>query len=141
MREGRCDPDGWRAGGAAAREGETRGKTESCAHEKRQVREPAVMQVVFNIPGPLREFTENRSSVPVEVKAGPDLRAALQALFAAYPGLRDRVLTESGETRRHVNIFVANEDIRYTGGLAMPVREGVEISIVPAISGGIPQCH
>ena len=99
------------------------------------------MHVVFNIPGPLREFTENRSSVPVEVKAGPDLRAALQALFAAYPGLRDRVLTESGETRRHVNIFVANEDIRYTGGLAMPIRDGVEISIVPAISGGIPQCH
>ncbi|OLB17125.1 MAG: hypothetical protein AUI12_11315 [Acidobacteria bacterium 13_2_20CM_2_57_6] len=96
------------------------------------------MQVVFNIPGPLREFTENRSSVQVEVKEGADLRAALQVLFAAYPGVRDRVLTESGETRRHVNIFVANEDIRYTGGLATAVRDGAEISIVPAISGGIP---
>jgi sulfur-carrier protein len=96
------------------------------------------MQVVFNIPGPLREFTENRSSVQVEVKEGADLRAALQALFATYPGLRDRVLTESGQTRRHVNIFVANEDIRYTGGLATAVRDAAEISIVPAISGGIP---
>jgi len=95
------------------------------------------MQVVFNIPGPLREFTENRSSVRVEVRTGADLRAALQTLFTVWPGLRDRVLTESGEIRKHVNIFVANEDIRYTGGLATPVRDEAEVSIVPAISGGI----
>jgi molybdopterin synthase sulfur carrier subunit len=95
-----------------------------------------VMQVVFKIPGPLREFTGNRSDVPVEVQAGGDLRKALQALFVACPGLRDRVLTESGETRRHVNIFVANEDVRYTGGLATPLPAEAEVSIVPAISGG-----
>jgi sulfur-carrier protein len=95
-----------------------------------------VKQVLFNIPGPLREFTENRSSVRVEVKADADLRAALLALFAAYPGLRDRVLTETGEIRRHVNIFVVNEDIRYSGGLATAVRDRSEVSIVPAISGG-----
>jgi len=95
------------------------------------------MQVVFNIPGPLREFTENRSSVPVEVKKGADLHEALQSLFAACPGLRDRVLTESGESRRHINIFVASEDIRYTGGLAMPIPDGAVVSIVPAISGVI----
>jgi len=94
------------------------------------------MQVVFNIPGPLREFTENRSAVRVEVKAAPDLRTALQVLFAAYPGLRDRVLAESGETRRHVNIFVGNENVRYTGGLATAVPAEAEVSIVPAISGG-----
>jgi molybdopterin converting factor small subunit len=96
------------------------------------------MQVVFHIPGPLREFTQSRGTVPVDVKEGADLRAALLALFADYPGLRDRVLTESGETRRHVNIFVANEDVRYTGGLAMAVPANAEISIVPAISGGTP---
>ncbi len=70
------------------------------------------MQVVFNIPGPLREFTQNRSSVRVDVKDGANLREALLVLFAACPGLRDRVLTESTEIRGHVNIFVANEDIR-----------------------------
>ena len=95
-----------------------------------------MMQVVFKIPGPLREFTGNRSDALVEVQAGGDLRRALQALFAAHPGLRDRVLTESGETRRHVNIFVGKEDIRYTGGLATPIPAGAEVSIVPAISGG-----
>jgi len=72
----------------------------------------------------------------VDVKEGADLREALHQLFAAHPGLRDRVLTESGETRQHVNIFLANENIRYTGGLATPLPPGAEVSIVPAISGG-----
>ncbi|HJY88971.1 MAG TPA: ubiquitin-like small modifier protein 1 [Candidatus Acidoferrum sp.] len=94
------------------------------------------MQVLFNIPGPLREFTENRSAVRVEVETGANLLQALQVLFAAYPGLRDRVLTETGETRRHVNIFLANENVRYTGGLATAIPAGKEVSIVPAISGG-----
>ena len=94
------------------------------------------MQISFHIPAALREFTEKKSTVQVEVNAGVSLLEALQALFAAYPGLRDRVLTETGETRRHVNIFVANENIRYTGGLATIVVPGVEVSIVPAISGG-----
>jgi molybdopterin synthase sulfur carrier subunit len=94
------------------------------------------MQVLFHIPGPLREFTDNQGDVHVEVKAGGDLLKALQTLFAAHPGIRDRVLTESSEIRRHVNIFVGNEDVRYTGGLATAISAGVEISIVPSISGG-----
>ena len=94
------------------------------------------MQISFHIPAALREFTEKKSTVQVEVKAGATLLEALQALFAAYPGLRDRVLTETGETRRHVNIFLANENVRYTGGLATAIPAGKEVSIVPAISGG-----
>ena len=94
------------------------------------------MQVVFNIPGPLRGFTENRKQVQVAAKAEGDLLGALQVLFAAYPGLRDRVMTEAGEVREHINIFVASEDVRYTGGLATVVPPGAEVSIVPAISGG-----
>lgn len=94
------------------------------------------MQVSFNIPGPLREFTMNQSSVRVDVEEGATLFKALQSLFAACPGLRDRVLTEAGAIRHHVNIFVGNEDVRYTGGLATIISAGAEISIVPAISGG-----
>jgi len=94
------------------------------------------MQVVFNIPGALREFTGNQRAVRVEVQPGANLLHALQALFQEYPGLHDRVLTETGEARRHVNIFVANENVRYTGGLSTTVLAGAEISIVPAISGG-----
>jgi molybdopterin converting factor small subunit len=94
------------------------------------------MRVCFNIPGPLRGFTENCSAVQLEVNDGADVLQALQGLFAAYPGLRDRVLTESGEIRQHVNIFVGNENVRYTGGLTTRLPVGAEVSIVPAISGG-----
>ncbi|HEY1467403.1 MAG TPA: ubiquitin-like small modifier protein 1 [Candidatus Acidoferrum sp.] len=94
------------------------------------------MQVSFKIPGPLREFTDHQSAVHVELQDGAHLLQALQELFVAYPGLRDRVLTETGETRRHVNIFVGSENVRYLGGLATPIPAGAEISIVPAITGG-----
>lgn len=94
------------------------------------------MQVLFKIPGPLHEFTENQGAVRVEVEARANLLQAFHALFAAYPGLRDRVLNETGETRQHVNIFVANENVRYTGGLSTAIPVGAEVSIVPAISGG-----
>jgi PPOX class probable F420-dependent enzyme len=50
--------------------------------------------------------------------------------------MRDRVVTEQGQVREHINIFVGKENIRYTGGLATPVPPGAEISIVPAVSGG-----
>jgi sulfur-carrier protein len=93
-------------------------KVEDCAYEKSQTRESGLMQVVFKIPGALRELTGNQSAVCVEVEAGANLLEVLQALFLVYPGLRARVLTETGETRRHVNIFVGNENVRYPGGLA-----------------------
>ena len=94
------------------------------------------MQVSFNIPGPLRGFTANRSAVQLELQEGADLLRALLDLFRAYPGLRDRILTESGELRHHVNIFVENENVRYAGGLTTPLPVGAEVWIVPAISGG-----
>jgi molybdopterin converting factor small subunit len=94
------------------------------------------MQVLCKIPSALREFTGNQSAVRVEVEAGANLVQVLQALFVVCPGLRDRVLTETGETRRHVNIFVGKENVLYTGGLATAISADAEVSIVPAISGG-----
>jgi molybdopterin synthase sulfur carrier subunit len=64
------------------------------------------------------------------------LLKALLDLFAAYPGLRNRILTESCELAITVNIFVENENVPYAGGLTMPLPVGAEVSIVPAISGG-----
>jgi molybdopterin synthase sulfur carrier subunit len=93
------------------------------------------MTVRFVIPGPLTPMTGGRIAVSVQT-SGNTLRDALQALFAAYPGLRDRVATEQGELRPHVNVFVGKEEARFTGGLATPLTEGDEISIIPAISGG-----
>ncbi|HKW26111.1 MAG TPA: PPOX class F420-dependent oxidoreductase [Terriglobales bacterium] len=91
--------------------------------------------ITFHIPGPLRPFSGGRSEVELKAPAGT-VSEALQALWAACPGIQDRVVTEQGQVREHINIFVGKENIRYTGGLATPVSASSEISIVPAISGG-----
>lgn len=93
------------------------------------------MAVTFHIPGPLREFTGGRSEVKIE-RSPATLGDALSALCKVYPGVRDRITTEQGQVREHINIFIGDEDIRYTGGLMSPVSAEAEISIVPAISGG-----
>lgn len=91
--------------------------------------------VLFWVPGPLRSMTGGRSHVDIET-CGLTLGDALEALFAAHAGIRDRVLTERGEIREHVNVFVGKSEARSTGGLATPLADGMEISIIPAISGG-----
>ena len=68
--------------------------------------------------------------------SGSTVAEALAALWQAYPGLRDRILTEQGEVRQHVNIFVGEENIRYCGGFAAAVRNGSSITVIPAVSGG-----
>jgi MoaD family protein len=93
------------------------------------------LPITFLIPGALREFTEGRSTVKIDGSA-TTISEALSLLWARYPGGRDRVLNEQGQIRQHINIFVGNENIRYTGGLATKISDGIEISIVPAVSGG-----
>jgi molybdopterin synthase sulfur carrier subunit len=93
------------------------------------------MPVTFHIPGALREFTAGQSRV--EIAHSPKTLAdALSALCTLYPGVQDRITTEQGQVREHINIFIGDENVRYTGGLATPVSAGSEISIVPAVSGG-----
>jgi molybdopterin converting factor small subunit len=93
------------------------------------------MPITFHIPGALRGFADGRSQVEVDETVAT-LADALQALWVACPGIRDRVVTEQGLIREHINIFVGIEDVRYTGGLATPIPPRTEISIVPAVSGG-----
>ncbi len=94
-------------------------------------------RVVFLIPTPLRSYADGRSRIEIEVgKEPPALGDALEALWDVAPGVRDRVLTEQGEVRPHVNVFVGTESCRWTGGLATPIAGVAEIAIFPAISGG-----
>ena len=93
------------------------------------------MAIVFVIPAPLRALAGNREQVEVRGSAG-SLSHALSLLWAECPALRDRVLTELGDVRQHVNIFVDGENIRRSGGLDTRVRDGAEIMLLPAISGG-----
>jgi len=91
--------------------------------------------VIFHIPGALRDFTGGRSKVEIE-HSPATLADALSALWTLYPGVRDRITTEQGQLRQHINVFIGDENVRFTGGLASPVSAGSEISIVPAVSGG-----
>ncbi len=95
------------------------------------------MPITFYIPGPLRQHAGGLHKVEIDV-AGSTVADALAALWQAYPGLRDRILTEQGEVRQHVNVFVGEENIRYCGGFAAAVVSGSSISLVPAVSGGAP---
>lgn len=92
-------------------------------------------RVTVHLPAPLRAFAGGQGWVTVDAGA-PTVAGALEALAAACPGVRDRVLTEQGEIRPHVNVFVGTESIRFTGGLATPVGDGTELAIYPAVSGG-----
>jgi len=93
------------------------------------------MSCLVLIPGPLRELANNRREVRLEGGAA-SISDALALLWKECPAVKDRVLTERGEVRPHVNIFVDGENIRYAGGMSAAVGEDAEIMIVPAVSGG-----
>ena len=89
----------------------------------------------FRIPGPLRRLSEGHVTVDVDAT---DVVGAIVALDAQYPGFKDRLLDENGELRQFVNLYLNDEDVRLVrSGLGAPVREKDEISIVPAVAGGL----
>jgi molybdopterin synthase sulfur carrier subunit len=92
------------------------------------------MPVRVRIPTPLRSLT--KGSAEVHGKAGSvlDLIADLESQF---PGLKDRIVDEGGEIRRFVNVYVNEEDIRFLDGDKTTLKDGDEVSIVPALAGGI----
>ena len=85
------------------------------------------------IPTPLRKYTQGADAVEV---AAANVRELLDNLEASYPGIRERICDEKGAVRRFVNVFVADEDIRFLDNLDTAVKDGDEVSIVPAIAGG-----
>jgi sulfur-carrier protein len=93
------------------------------------------MAIVFYIPGMLRQHTNGRSQVDIDATPAT-MREALRALWREYPGLRDRIVTEQGDVRQHVNIFIGDENIRDCGGLEAAMVDGAAVTIVPAVSGG-----
>jgi sulfur-carrier protein len=91
------------------------------------------MSVKVRIPTQLRTLSAGASEVGVDAGTVADVLAALES---AHPGFKDRLFDESGSLRRFVNVFVADEDVRFLQGLATPVTEGTTVSIVPAVAGG-----
>ncbi|HEV7427555.1 MAG TPA: ubiquitin-like small modifier protein 1 [Thermoanaerobaculia bacterium] len=93
------------------------------------------MPFLFVIPGPLRDLAGGRSEVRLDGSAD-SVRDALTLLGRDYPKVRDRIVTELGEVRPHINIFIDGDSFRDVGGLSAPIRNGAEILILPAVSGG-----
>jgi molybdopterin synthase sulfur carrier subunit len=90
------------------------------------------MAVTVKIPTQLRVATGGEAEVEVE---GSNVGEALDAVFAAYGDLRERI-TQDGTLRRFVNVYVSGEDIRFQQGLETAVNEGDEVTILPAVAGG-----
>ena len=93
------------------------------------------MAIQVNVPGALQAFASGSSRVRVDA-ACRTVGETLRALSAAHPGVVDRVLTETGALREHVNVFVGDENCRFIGGLEAPVRDGEVLEIVASVSGG-----
>ena len=91
------------------------------------------MPVTVRVPTPLQRLTNGQGEVPCD---GKTVKELLGDLERRYPGVKERICDEHGQLRRFVNIFVNEEDIRFLSGDQTPVKDGDEVSIIPAIAGG-----
>ncbi len=91
------------------------------------------MSVTVRIPTQLRELSGGAAEVSLD---SGSLAEVLASLESNHPGFQGRLFGDDGELRRFVNVFVADEDIRFLGGLGTPVADGEVVSIVPAVAGG-----
>ena len=92
------------------------------------------MAIKVRIPTPLMKLTDNQSEVSAE---GETISDIINNLESQFNGIRDRICEESGSPRRFINIYINEEDIRFLEGEKTTVKDGDEISIIPAISGGV----
>lgn len=90
------------------------------------------MSVRIHIPTPMRQHTDGQAVVEA---AGSTVQAALDDLGRRFPAVSQR-LFENGQVRRFINVYLNDEDIRYLDNLATAVKEGDELSIIPAVAGG-----
>ena len=91
------------------------------------------MPVRVRVPTPLRKFTNGADEVSAE---GKNVKSLVDDLERRYPGIKERICDETGKIRRFVNVYVNGDDIRFLQNLETSLKEGDNISIVPAIAGG-----
>ncbi len=92
------------------------------------------MAIKIRIPTPLQKLTGNQPEVEVQ---GNSVKAALAALEEKHPGMKERLYDEKGTLRRFINFYVNDEDIRFLKGEDTSLKDGDELSVVPAIAGGM----
>jgi molybdopterin converting factor small subunit len=96
-------------------------------------------EVTVKVPTILRTYTSGSAEVSVDPSAAPGgatLAGVLETLETAYPGIRARILDDNGALRRFVNVYIGDEDVRFTNGLETPTPGGTQISVIPAVAGG-----
>ena len=91
------------------------------------------MTVSVRIPTTLRTLSAGQSEVKVE---GATVREVVASLDEAHPGFAGRLLDDEGNLRKFINVFVADDDVRFLSGLDTAVPEGETVSIIPAVAGG-----
>ncbi len=91
------------------------------------------MAIKIRIPTPLQKLTQNQGELEV---SGTNVKEALADLNKKYPGIHERLYDDKGSLRRFINFYVNDEDIRFLQGDTTALKEGDELSIVPAIAGG-----
>ena len=91
------------------------------------------MSATVRIPTILRTYTAGVGEVTAE---GATLAELLDSLEGNHPGIRGKILDDGGKLRRFVNVYVGDEDVRFSGGLESPVPDGAKVSIIPAVAGG-----
>lgn len=91
------------------------------------------MAINVKIPTPLRKLTQDKDTV---ASTGSTIQTIIDDLEKQYPGLKERICDEKGEVRRFVNIYLNDQDIRFAQGKQTAVKDGDEVSIIPAIAGG-----
>ncbi|WP_306365820.1 ubiquitin-like small modifier protein 1 [Nocardiopsis sp. CC223A] len=91
------------------------------------------MSASVRVPTILRTYTDDAAEVTAQ---GSTLAEILDDLEANHPGIRARILDDTGKVRRFVNVYVGDEDVRFAQGLQTEIAEGAQISIIPAVAGG-----
>lgn len=91
------------------------------------------MQATVRVPTPLQKLTKNQAKVKV---SSANIRELIEDLEKRFPGIKERICDETGKIRRFINIYVNEEDVRFLQQEETPLKDGDEISIIPAIAGG-----
>ena len=95
-----------------------------------------MITVAVRVPTILRAYTQGQSDVSVTVEDGAALADVVAALDRAHPGIAARVLDDSRQIRRFVNVYVDDDDVRFGAGLETPTPDGARVSVIPAVAGG-----
>jgi molybdopterin synthase sulfur carrier subunit len=92
--------------------------------------------VAVRVPTILRTYTGGAADVSVSVGEEATLSDVVAALDANFPGIGRRVLDDTGQIRRFVNVYVDDDDVRFASGLQTPTPDGTKVSVIPAVAGG-----